>query len=70
MKRLIFAIALLIAVGYGVHSCAATMDADAEKAEQRRKDWEQFSQVHHCKVVSNGFGRDTWECDGNFQVMR
>lgn len=47
---------------------------EAEKLQhQRDQEWLQFSMQHHCRIIKEpGFwGVDvTWQCDGNFQVVR
>lgn len=71
MKRFIFAIAALAAVCYGIHGCAASVERDDATRERNYREWFEFSQAHHCKIVSKPSWSNpntTWECDGNFQV--
>lgn len=48
-------------------------EKDAEITRQREREWLQFSMQHHCSILRrSGFwdGDTTWQCDGNFQVVR
>jgi cytochrome oxidase Cu insertion factor (SCO1/SenC/PrrC family) len=50
---------------------AVTVEDD--KQAQREREWLQFSQQHHCRIVrEDSFTNPTtlWQCDGNFQVRR
>ena len=67
MKALALLTALLFIVCcFGIHSCNEQERADA-------REWLQFSQAHHCKVIQQPTFTNAyvlWECDGNFHTMR
>ena len=49
------------------------LNAGETRAEQRQQEWLQFTMQHHCSIIRNpSFGNPstTWQCDGNFQVLR
>lgn len=60
---------VLVAFGAFIHS----VNLSEQEEQNERQAWLEFTMQHHCHIVRNptfGNPTTTWQCDGNFEVVR
>lgn len=72
MSKFAFVILACLVIGLPV-GCFHELNEMGRADEKREADWQAFSIEHHCKVVrepSFANASSTWECDGEFSIVR